>query len=89
MVVFSHLSGTALFSLLGLSSAVPGSRAFSAGMIDTVKAWECHIWQDMEEKFDKDSNRYKEHGHDKDSKRGRDRERESCFSSHNRWVSVI
>ncbi|XP_044218705.1 pre-mRNA 3'-end-processing factor FIP1 isoform X2 [Thunnus albacares] len=68
----------------GVSSAIPGSRASSAEMIDTAKAWECHIWQDMEEKYDKDSNRHKEHGHDKDSKRGRDRERQSC-PSHNSW----
>ncbi|KAM7388590.1 hypothetical protein PAMP_024755 [Pampus punctatissimus] len=68
-----------------VSSAIPGSKASSTEMIDTAKASECHIKQDMENRGDKDSSRYKEYDHDhEDSKRGRDKERQSCSSSHNR-----
>ncbi|KAM7410389.1 hypothetical protein PAMA_001704 [Pampus argenteus] len=74
----------ALLSPAGVSSAIPGSKASSTKMIDTAKASECHIKQDMEDRGDKDSDRYKEYDHDhKDSKRGRDKERQSCSSSHN------
>ncbi|XP_038572438.1 pre-mRNA 3'-end-processing factor FIP1 isoform X1 [Micropterus salmoides] len=65
---------------LGVSSLIPRSMAFSAGVIDTAKAWECYIWQ---EKCDKDRDRSRQYGHDKDSQRGRDRDRKSCSSSHN------
>ncbi|XP_071342975.1 pre-mRNA 3'-end-processing factor FIP1 isoform X2 [Trachinotus anak] len=58
----------------GVSSLIPGGRACSAGVINTAKAWECVA------RCDKDRDRPREHGHDKDSKR----QSEICSSSHNR-----
>lgn len=67
-------------------SLIPRTRVFSTQVKSGAlrEDWECYIRQ---EQCDKDRHRSTVHGHDKDSKRRRDRERVSC-SSHSRWVSV-
>ncbi|XP_026201622.1 pre-mRNA 3'-end-processing factor FIP1 isoform X2 [Anabas testudineus] len=54
-----------------------GTELYSTGLTNTAKAWENYI---LQEKCNKDRSR--DHGQEKNSKRGRDRQRWSC-SSHN------
>ncbi len=73
MILSSQLSGMALFFLLGLSSLIPGMMFSRAGLIEYTKAL-----------AGIDRDRSRDVSHDKDSKGGRERDRESCSSSHNR-----
>ncbi|XP_056234029.1 pre-mRNA 3'-end-processing factor FIP1 isoform X2 [Seriola aureovittata] len=57
----------------GVSSLIPASLVYSAGVMNTAKAWECVA------RCDTDRDRSREQGRDRDRKR----DSESCSSSHN------
>lgn len=69
--------------LIGVPSLIP--RGISTGVIETAKAWECYIRQEMCDSY---RGRTRQYGHDKESKRGRERDREDCSFSYNRWFSM-
>lgn len=79
----NQLSGITLFFLWGVPSLIPWG--ISTGVIETAKAWECYIRQEMCYSY---RGRTRQYGHDKESKRGRERDREDCSFSYNRWVSM-
>ncbi|XP_036969588.1 pre-mRNA 3'-end-processing factor FIP1 isoform X3 [Acanthopagrus latus] len=62
----------------GVPSLIP--RGISTGVIETAKAWECYIRQEMCDSY---RGRTRQYGHDKESKRGRERDREDCSFSYN------
>ncbi|XP_030288722.1 pre-mRNA 3'-end-processing factor FIP1 isoform X1 [Sparus aurata] len=62
----------------GVPSLIPWG--ISTGVIETAKAWECYIRQEMCYSY---RGRTRQYGHDKESKRGRERDREDCSFSYN------